>query len=263
VRLARGRHGEIGTPGSEFRLVTGTQAAAIHAVFEWAGIFVGVRLYLRSSRTSLAELGHTRNYAVIIGCIAGAALGNKAVHWLQRADQWALLRDAPWLFLQGQSIVGGLLGGLLGVEIAKRLIGSRESTGDRFVTPILVGLIIGRIGCSLAGLYDDTYGIATRLPWGVDLGDGVRRHPTAAYDMLFAGAALIAFARWGAPLERQSGLKFKLLLAAYLAWRLVIDGLKPVPYAFVGGLSGIQLVCAIALLLYLPLVIGQLARLKE
>lgn len=239
------------------------QAALAHAIFEWAGIFAGVRLYMRSSRASLAELGQTRHFGVIFGCIAGAAIGNKAVHWLHRADQWPLLRDHPWLILQGQSIVGGLLGGLIGVEIAKRIVGVRESTGDRFVTPILVGLFIGRIGCLLAGLQDDTYGVATSLPWGIDLGDGVRRHPTAAYDMVFALVAWFMLVRVGAPLTRESGLRFKLLLASYLAWRLVIDGLKPVPYPFVGGLSGIQLVCAAALVLYLPLVIIQLRRLRS
>lgn len=237
-------------------------AAAVHGAFEWAGIFIGARIYLRTSRTSLAALGQTRNFGVIFGCIVGAAIGNKAVHWLHRADQWDLLRDNPWLLLQGQSIVGGLLGGLIGVEIAKRIVGVRESTGDRFVTPILVGLIIGRIGCLLAGLYDDTYGIATSLPWGVDLGDGVVRHPTALYDMLFAALLLLVFHVWGAPLARESGLRFKLMLAGYLAWRLVIDALKPVPYEYAGGLSGIQLVSAIALVLYSPLVLRQWVRLR-
>jgi prolipoprotein diacylglyceryltransferase len=238
-------------------------AAAIHGAFEWAGIFIGARIYLRTSHTSLTELGKTRNFGVIFGCIVGAALGNKAVHWLQRADQWDLLRDNPWLILQGQSIVGGLLGGLIGVEIAKRIVGVRESTGDRFVTPILAGLIIGRIGCLLAGLYDDTHGEPTTLPWGVDFGDGVARHPTAIYDMLFAAALLAVFHRWGKALDPEPGLRFKLMLAAYLAWRLAIDGLKPVPYSYVGGMSGIQLVAALALVAYLPLVFHQFARLRR
>src|SRR4029078_9835957 len=155
----------------------------------------------------------------------------------------------------------GLLGGLIGVEIAKRIVGVRESTGDRFVTPILVGLIIGRIGCLLAGLYDDTYGTPTTLPLGVDLGDGVARHPTAIYDMLFAAVMLLGFRLWGAPLAREPGLRFKLMLAGSLASRLAIDTLKPVPYYFV-GVSGIQLVCAMALVVYSPLVLRQFARLR-
>ncbi len=242
--------------------LTGVQLGALHSLFEWAAVFAGARCYLRAARTSVIDLGRSRNFAIILGCVLGAAIGNKAVHWIDRADQWPLLAENPWLLLQGQSIVGGLLGGLIGVEIGKRSAGVTESTGDRFVVPILVGLLIGRIGCFIAGLQDDTYGNPTDLPWGVDFGDGVTRHPTQLYDMAFAIASLALFSAWRPLLARESGLQFKLLLAAYLLWRLLIDGLKPVPYAFVGGLSGIQLVCAIALVVYLPLLVRQLARLR-
>jgi phosphatidylglycerol:prolipoprotein diacylglycerol transferase len=243
--------------------VTPFAAGAVHSAFEWAAIFVGVRLYLHASRTSLRDMGATRNYAVVIGCIVGAAVGNKAAHWLYRADQWPMLEAAPWLILQGQSIVGGLLGGLIGVEIGKKYAGVAESTGDRFVTPILAGLIIGRIGCFIAGLADDTFGSPTTLPWGVDFGDGIARHPTQLYDIAFAVGSWVTLRHFRPMLARQPGLEFKLLLAGYLAWRLLIDALKPVPYVFPGGLSGIQLLCVAALAIYLPITIRQFARLRS
>ncbi len=81
-----------------------------------------------------------------------------------------------------------MLGGLIGVEIGKKYAGVTESTGDRFVMPILVGLIIGRIGCFIAGLHDDTYGNPTALPWGIDFGDGIPRHPTQLYDIAVRAA---------------------------------------------------------------------------
>lgn len=242
--------------------MTAGQLGAVHGAFEWAAIFAGARLYLRSAHTSLRALGKTRNFAVILGCVIGAALGNKLVHWIHHADQWPLLARAPWLILQGQSIVGGLLGGLIGVELGKKYAGVTASTGDRFVVPILVGLFLGRIGCFIAGLQDDTYGNPTSMPWGVDFGDGIARHPTQIYDMLFAVAALALLRAARPVLSREPGLQFKLLLAGYLLWRLVIDGLKPVPYEFAAGLSGIQIVCALALVLYLPLLVRQLSRLR-
>ena len=238
-------------------------AIFIHGALEWGAILIGVRIYMRNAGTSLRALGMTRNFAILFGCVIGAAIGNKAVHWLYHAERWPELVAQPWLFLSGQSIVGGLLGGLIGVEIGKKIAGVTESTGDRFVVPILLGLIIGRIGCFLAGLYDDTYGVPTSLPWGIDFGDGIRRHPTQLYEIMFAVLLWIVLARNRVSLAREPGLQFKLLLAAYLLWRLVIDSLKPVPYAFIGGLSGIQLVCAVALVLYLPLVARQLARLRS
>jgi len=242
--------------------VTPIVAGVVHTAFEWFAIFVGVRIYLRSGKTSLREMGHTRNYGVILGCIVGAAIGNKAVHWFHHADHWYLLRDSPWLVLQGQSIVGGLLGGLIGVEIAKKFVGVTQSTGDRFVVPILVGLIIGRIGCFIVGLQDDTFGNPTSVPWAVDFGDGIPRHPTQLYDIGFALVALWLLLRFKSVLARESGLQFKLMLAGYLLWRLAIDGLKPVPYDWAGGLGGIQLVCVAALLVYLPMTLRQFSRLR-
>jgi phosphatidylglycerol:prolipoprotein diacylglycerol transferase len=243
--------------------VTPLAAGAAHTAFEWFAIFIGARLYLRSGKTSLRELGATRNYAVVLGCIVGAAIGNKAVHWIHHADHWPLLRESPWLILRGQSIVGGLLGGLIGVELGKLYAGVTESTGDRFVVPILVGLIIGRIGCFVAGLADDTFGNPTSLPWAVDFGDGINRHPTQLYDIGFALIALALLRHFRPILARESGLEFKLMLAGYLLWRLVIDALKPMPYAYPGNLSGIQLTCLVALLIYLPITLRQLARLKS
>jgi phosphatidylglycerol:prolipoprotein diacylglycerol transferase len=90
-------------------------------------------------------------------------------------------------------------------------------------------------------------------------GDG---HKPPLYDMAFAIIALALFAVWRPVLSREPGLEFKLLLAIYLLWRLLIDGLKSIPYAFVGELSGVQLVCAVALILYLPLLARQLTRLR-
>ena len=150
-----------------------------------------------------------------------------------------------------QNSGGGLLGGLLGVEIAKALTRQTRSTGDAMVWPIASGLVVGRIGCFLAGLHDDTYGVATTLPWGVDFGDGVRRHPTQLYDIAVVLALAAAVNR---RFGRVPGLAFKLFLAGYLAWRALIDGFKPVPHAYAGGLSGIQWVCLAALGVYLPVV---------
>jgi prolipoprotein diacylglyceryltransferase len=243
--------------------VTPLAAGAVHTAFEWVAIFAGARIYLQTSRTSLRQLGSTRNYAVILGCVLGAAIGNKAAHWFHHAENWHLLKDSPWLILQGQSIIGGLLGGLIGVEVGKKFAGVTESTGDRFVTPILVGLIIGRIGCFIAGLADDTHGNPTSLPWAVDFGDGIPRHPTQLYDILFATGAWLLLRHFRPALSREPGLQFKLMLAGYLLWRLIIDALKPVPYDYPGHLSGLQLICLVALVVYLPITLRQLARLRQ
>ena len=200
---------------------------------------------------------------MIIACILGAALGNKLVFWLEFPHLWNDISGNMALIFSGQSIVGGLLGGLLGVEIAKKLLQQNKSTGDYFVLPILLGTAIGRIGCFLAGLNDGTFGDPTSLITGVDFGDGIPRHPTQIYEIVFVslwGTWLLKHrTRW----QQLPGLMFKLYLAGYLLWRLAIDGIKPKPFLYVFSLSGIQVVCIIALVLYLPLVWRDLRKLRH
>ena len=95
----------------------------------------------------------------------------------------------------------------------------------------------------------------------MDFGDGVARHPAQLYDIAFVVALAAVLARMRRTLSRVPGLSFKLFLAGYLAWRLVIDFVKPVHYAYPLGLSGLQVLAALALLAYAPFVARALARL--
>jgi prolipoprotein diacylglyceryltransferase len=228
-------------------------AAWLHTAFAWAGMSLGAAMWRATQRRQPTGGGVLTpgNFAVVVGLLLGAALGNKLVFLAERPDvALAMWQGQPvW---PGQSIVGGLLGGLVGVELAKRLTGQTRSTGDAMVLPIAVGLALGRVGCFLAGLHDDTYGLPTSLPWGVDFGDGIRRHPTQLYEIavVLPLGWLLHRARFATP-----GLTFKLFLSAYLLWRFGVEFLKPVPVAWPLGLSGIQWTCLAALCAYLPLVV--------
>ena len=237
-------------------------ALVAHTVLEMAGIFTGMRLYAVNMRAHpVGGIGQGAGFTVALGCIAGAIAGSKLAVWIDRPDLALAAAGSLRLWLMGQSIVGALIGGLCGVELAKRYAGVQASTGDAFVVPLAVGITIGRVGCFLAGLHDDTYGNPTTLPWGVDFGDGIARHPTQLYDIAFVAALAAALARLRSILSRVPGLAFKLFLAGYLAWRIAIDFAKPVHYAYPGGLSGLQVLAAVALAAYLPFVIRALRRL--
>ena len=120
--------------------------------------------------------------------------------------------------------------------------GIRESTGDLYVFPLVVGIAIGRVGCFLSGLPDATYGVATTLPWGVDLGDGVVRHPTALYESVFVLALGVVLRGIERRLAR--GQLFRLFMLWYLGFRIVVDAIKPgVPVAF--GMTAIQWACVV------------------
>jgi len=237
-------------------------ALLVHAAFEMAGIGVGMRLFAGSLRgAGGASPWRGPAFTLVLGCLLGAIVGSKLAVWLEYPHLVRQHWGSPLLIFTGQSIVGGLIGGVVGVEIAKRIAGIHRATGDHFVLPLVVGISIGRIGCFLAGLHDDTYGLPTSLPWGVDFGDGVPRHPTQLYEIGFVAVLGAGLLRFKPRLSAEPGLMFKLFLASYLVWRLLIDFLKPLPYAYATGISGIQLLAAIWLVWYLPITVRQLRRL--
>lgn len=128
----------------------------------------------------------------------------------------------------GRSIVGALAGGIIGAEIYKKIAGLRGSTGLAFVAAFSTGVAIGRIGCYLSGLEDYTYGIETRLPWGVDLGDGISRHPVQIYESAVMGLFAVAFllAIWrGKSWALRNG--FYAMVFVYGAQRFIWEFLKP------------------------------------
>jgi prolipoprotein diacylglyceryltransferase len=239
-------------------VLSGAAAHLTHLLFEWLAIAVGVQLYRRQrakgGQTGILQPGH---YGVIIGCILGAAIGNKLVFWLEIPQLWAPHWQDVGIWASGQSIVGGLLGGLIGVELSKKWTGIRESTGDNFVLPLVAGTAVGRIGCFLAGLNDGTFGNPTTLPWGIDFGDGIARHPTQLYDIAFVLLVGGLLLKLRPRFQAKPGLLFKLYLSGYLLWRLAVDAIKPVPYDYLLEFSGIQWVCLLALLCYLPFVVRQ------
>jgi phosphatidylglycerol---prolipoprotein diacylglyceryl transferase len=217
-----------------------------HVAFESMAYLVAYRIYV-SQRRAGDFLSASSRLSIVAAAAVGAAIGSKVLAWLE--DPAALLahwNDSAYL-MGGKTIVGGLLGGTITVEWIKRRLGIRERTGDLFALPIVAGIAIGRIGCFFAGLADRTYGSPTTLPWGVDFGDGIRRHPTQLYEI--AAMALLALAiRWLARRPHRTGDLFRLFLTSYLAWRFAIDFLKPEPRLL--GFTTIQWASLAGLIFY-------------
>ena len=218
-----------------------------HILFESLAYAIAFRLVLLNVRKD--TIPATQRSSVIVGGMVGALLGAKGLVLLQHID-FILQNQQQFLLLlvQGKTIVGALLGGLIGVELTKKLLGIKRSTGDVFVYPLIVGTAVGRIGCFLTGLSDRTYGIATTLPWGVDFGDGISRHPTQIYEIIFL-LVLIVFLQVRSRYQRQEGDLFKFYLVAYLAFRFLIDFIKP-DFHPILGISAIQIACLLGLSYY-------------
>ena len=209
-----------------------------HPLFEALAYGVGLLTYLWLRRLRGDPLESRVRWWLVIAAFAGAAVGSRLLAMLE-----------PPFSIGGRTVVGGLIGGLVAVELAKRHLEVHTRTGDLFAIPLAIGIAIGRIGCFLAGLPDNTYGNPTSLWTGVEFGDGIRRHPTQLYEIAFLLLLIPVLKRVG-DLATRAGDQFRAFMIAYLGFRLVVDQLKPDrPIAL--GLSSIQWACVAMLVYYL------------
>jgi hypothetical protein len=201
----------------------------VHYVFDalaWiAGAATGVALYRWRLKAEAQRIAAQTDTGYFLALAAGAMGGA----WL--SGSLNTLRGAiPTL---SHSVAGALLGAIVGVELYKAIRRIRGSTGVIFAGPFAMGVVVGRWGCLFAGLPDRTYGTPTRLPWGVDLGDGVARHPVQIYESLSMAAFLALFV-WGlqrrAPWALRRG--FYVMAAWYGAQRFLWEFFKPYPTLF-------------------------------
>ena len=217
-----------------------------HWLFEALSYFIGFRVYLYTRNKERIPMD--KAMWVVVGAILGAALGSKILYWFEDPLMTLNRLTDPVYLMEGKTIVGGLLGGLIGVELAKKIIGWTRSTGDDFAIPLVIGMMIGRIGCFLTGLSDHTYGTPTTWFTGIDFGDGMLRHPTQLYEIAFLlvlGILLFYLKRQQLP----EGTVFQLFMLGYLAFRLLIDFIKPTPHPYL-IFNNVQMAAILGLIYY-------------
>ena len=108
-------------------------------------------------------------------------------------------------------------------------------------------MAVGRVGCFLRGC---CCGQPTRLPWGVDFGDGIRRHPTELYEVMF-DLLWFAFTLRGAKGDR--GELFDGFMVSYFTFRFFLEFIRT-EGVLAWGLTPFQMVCV-------PVVVWRVCRL--
>ncbi|MCC8427024.1 prolipoprotein diacylglyceryl transferase [Mucilaginibacter sp. UR6-11] len=230
-----------------FNLHIGRAVVPIHFICETLSYIVGYQFYVYLRSKTVDKISESNRFIIFIGAATGALVGSHLVGVLENPQ---LLSDLNLMYLMGnKTIVGGMLGGLIGVELVKKKIGVTVSSGDLMVYPLISAMIIGRLGCFFAGLEDGTYGIATSLPWAINFGDGVPRHPTNLYEILFWLILWVSLAAFEKRHAFSDGARFKVFLSSYLLFRFFIEFIKP-DYFFSFGMSVIQLVCLSGIVYY-------------
>ncbi len=213
-----------------------------YPVMIMVALLTGILLYRHQLRQDRIQGWEAFYIAVLAlsGGILGAKLPIIIMHWQE-------LNSAPlsWAtILSGRTIVGGLLGGFAATWGGKKLLGIEGRLGNQIAIPVAVGMAVGRIGCFLRGC---CYGEATTLPWGVDFGDHIRRHPTQVYEIVFdiiLAGFLIWKKRYGVV---QTGELFRIFLNSYLSFRFMLEFIRVEPLGAL-GLTAFQWLCLVSLL---------------
>ncbi len=171
-------------------------------------------------------------FGIAMGAFCGAMLGAKLPFVMAN---WQAFVDGGLWYASGKTIVLGLVGGYVGVEVAKWSLDIRVKTGDSFAVPVAAAIAVGRLGCFVGGC---CYGTPTSLPWGIVFADGIPRHPTQLYEALFHTiAAIVLFILWRR--KRFQGQLIKAYILAYLVYRFATEWIRPEPVMWL-GLTGYQ-----------------------
>ena len=214
-------------------------AAWAHTVFDlgaWAaGLALGVALYRWRLKAVVERVATKVDGGYFLALAMGAAIGA----WVAGSLN-TMVGARPAL---SHSVVGALVGAIVAVEIYKAVRGVRGSTGGIFVGSFSLGVVIGRFGCLFAGLPDRTYGTATGLPWGVNLGDGIARHPVQIYESI-AMAVFLAIYLLGLRTRADWAIRrgFYVMCGWYGAQRFCWEFLKPYPRV-IGPFNLFHLLC--------------------
>ncbi len=228
--------------------IGGTQIL-LHSILEPLAFFIGFRYFMWLRKREGDVIASPNRVWIFTGAIFGAFICSRLIGGLEDPPQIRIANNVWWYFYQNKTVLGGFLGGLLGVEAIKKIIGEKQASGDLFVYPMILALIIGRIGCFSMGVYEETYGLPTTLPWAMHLGDSQLRHPVCLYEILFLILLWISLAHLKRRLVLQNGALFKLFMIAYCGFRFGLDFIKP-HYTFSIGLSTIQLTALFGLIYY-------------
>jgi phosphatidylglycerol:prolipoprotein diacylglycerol transferase len=226
----------------------------IHALTDYLSLLVGFELYLYFNKTSV--LNSIQRYIYIIGALLGALVGSRLLALI--SDPSLLSHVTVALIFENKTIIGAILGGIIGIEIVKKYYGITRRTGDGIVIPLMVAIIIGRIGCQLTGVSDATIGVPCNWAWCFQQGDAFRRHPLPLYEivalLLFLLPTYYAFKKK----IFTEGVLFRIFIIGYFSLRFFLEFLKNDP-TVIFSLTTIQIVCLAVSVIYIYDIRGELS----
>lgn len=181
---------------------------------------------------------------LVVAGLAGGVLGAKFTELI--FEGWPI--RVPFLAgldprVGGRALLGGMVFGWVAVEIAKKRLGIKRSTGDLFALALPAGEAVGRIGCFFNGC---CFGTRCDAPWAI-YQHGEMRHPVQLYSAITAALIFGGLLTIRKKLSREGDL-FRVYLIAFGATRFCLEFLRQND-TFWFGLTPMQWFC-IELVLY-------------
>lgn len=232
-----------------FYITLGSHQILWHSILEALAIFIGFRYYLYLKNKQGDTLPAEHRGLIIVAATFGAVLGARILGTAENLPQFAESLHKFQFFWGNKTILGGLFGGLIAVDSFKYFLKQKKSSGDLFLFPLILAMMIGRLGCFSAGLAEETYGLASNLPWAINLGDGIPRHPVTLYEILFLLLTWTGIVALQKKYLLADGAAFKIFMLAYFIFRFCLDFIKPGWHYFI-GLGSIQIACLLGFVYY-------------
>lgn len=214
-----------------------------YSFFMLLAILVGCIVYWLEAKKN--KIANEDSFYILLAALIGGALGAKIpIILLYWNEIIASFPDLSILY-SGRTIIGGLIGGVIGVMLIKKKLNLKERKGNIFAPAIAIGIAIGRIGCFLRGC---CFGKASDLPWAVDFGDNILRHPTELYESLFM-FGMFLFLEWKKTKNPKPGSLLRILMISYFTFRFFLEFIRVEKIAFF-GLTYFQLISLLVLAYY-------------
>jgi len=248
-------------------------------LFHWYGFLVGIGVVscILSVEFALKKLLNGKNESAVLNyfwqlisvILLFAVVGARLWHGVTDFHLYqSNLLDLLWINQGGLSILGAVLGGILGIFFFQWFKKSRAMFSSLYWLDIVIlgvplGQMIGRLG---NWVNQELYGLPTTLPWAIHI-DAPNRisgyeqfstyHPLFLYEILLL--APLSFLLWTVFMKNSRKIGTGLFVAVYGAWygmgRFLLEFIRidKTTVSFVElGINQLVLLCvACACLLYL------------
>ncbi len=217
----------------------------VYSFFVLLGLVVGGGVLWILSRPLRHDFeGGDHAFIIVCAGLFGGIIGAKLPLWFMYFHQIFGGKLVLEALLSGRTVLGGLIGGFLAVQITKRILKIKKRTGNQLAPAIAIGMAIGRLGCFFQGC---CAGVVTKLPWGVDFGDGLLRHPTQIYEVLFHLCAFFVLL-FRPECKKEGGELLAFYFGSYFIYRFISEWIRMTPEKWL-GLTVYQWLCLLGLLL--------------